>query len=253
MSVFEIIFADKREVHSEDLSYIVSSILDQDNVLNIIEQLTMCNNKPIVYQTTLISAQSLLMLYNTNDKEQLVKRQNKILMFSTILLWNIRLLLCYNSMRQQRLSASVAALVVVGNNECCSLISRLFPKALIKKIDAGKTYTEWKPENWKDLFVLLQNNYKTAVEQWNEECRAELKEKLREIALDYYKMKAAKPGIRWNYEEFEVKYKCLEEKCKVGKYYLKDLLKRNEGLFLYFTEVIMKPIQFWNVFLNIRY
>ena len=251
---------EKREAHSDDLSYIVSSILDQDLVLNLIEQLSMYNSKPIAYQASLVLAQSLLLLYNSNDKDQLTKRQHKILMYTTILLWNLRLLLSYSSVRQQRLSASVAALVVTGNQECSALISRIFPKSLLKKVDAGKMFSEWKPESWKELFVLLQNNYRTAVEQWNDECRTELKEKLKETALDYFSIKhsagssnpiaSAKDRVRWNYEEYEVCYKCLEDKCKVGKYYLKDLLKRNEGLFLYFTETVMKPVQFWNVLLN---
>ena len=241
---------EKREAHLEDLGYIVASILDEDKVLNIIEQLSMCNAKPIIYQASLVAAQSLLLLYNNNEKEQLIIRQHKILIFETILLWNIRLLLSFSSVRQQRLSASVAALVVTGNLECCSLITRMFPKALLKKVDASKKYTEWKPESWKELFVLAQNNYRTATEQWNEDCRQELNVKLKQTALEYFKVKHAQKGeerIRWNHEEYEVQYACLEHKCKVGKYYLKDLLVRNDGLFPYLSETVMKPVPFWNV------
>ncbi len=249
---------EKREAHSEDLTYIVGATLEQDKVLNLVEQLSLCNCKPILYQASLVSAQSLLLLYNSGDKEQLAKCQQKILMYTTILLWNIRLLLNSTSVKQQKLSASVAALAATGNPECCSLIARLFPRSLLKKVDASKALVEWKPENWKELFVLLQSNYHTATDQWNDECRQELDLKLKQTALDYLSVKyAKKPAekgeekIRWNHEEYEVRYSCLEQRCKVGKYYLKDLLGRKDSSVPYLTEAVAKPVPFWTVWMCI--
>lgn len=245
---------EKREITpSEDLQYIVGSLLEQDKVLNIIEQLSMYNSKPILYQTSLVLAQTFLLLYNGTDKAQLAAKQHKVLMFTTILLWNIRLLIAASSVRQQRLSGSVAALIIHSNTECCSLMSRMFPKALLKKVDSEKGYTEWKPENWKEFFLLVQSDYGSATEQWNDECRKELNDKLKRTALDYYAMKTQKKGdskeekVRWNHEEYSIQYSTLEEKCKVGKYYLKNLLSKGEGLFPYLTEVVMNPTAFWNV------
>ena len=244
---------ERREAHPEDTVYIISTILDQDKVLDIIEQLSLYNAKPIIYQVSLIPAQSLLLLYNnSNEKDQFITRQNKILMYTTIFLWNIRLLLSSSSGRQQKLSASVAALMVSGDNECCSLIARMFPDSLLKKISSKKPYPEWRPENWKELFGFTQNNYCTATDQWNNECRIELNEKLKKTVLDYLAIKYSKRDnkeekIRWNHEEYEVQYSCLEQKCKVGKYYLKDLLNQTQGVTPYLTETVMNPVKFWIV------
>lgn len=254
LSIFEVIFMEKREVtHNEDLTYIVEQLIDQEKCLCMIEQLSMYNSKPIVYQASLVSAQALLLLYNSNDKEVFAKRQLKIMMTTSILLWNIRLIMSSASVRQQRLSSSVAALVIVGNLDCCSLISRIFPKSLLKKAVENIQYIEWKPENWKDFFVLIQNNYNTATEQWCEESRMELTTKLKSAAIDYLAVKYSRrvdskeEMARWNHEEFQVQYTCLEQKCKVGKYYLKDLLNTKEGLVPFLNEQVMQPVSFWNV------
>lgn len=256
ISVFEIIFMDTKAVsNNEDLFYIVSAIIDKDSSMNILEQLTMYNSKPIMYQASLVIAQTLFLLYNSTEKAEFTQKQNKIMMSSTILLWNIRLMLGTGSTRQQRISSRVAVLVVVRNNEGCSLMSRIFPKSLLKKVEEEKNYVEWRPEDWREFFILMQNNYQTATEQWYEECRQELKEKLKNTAIEYLSVKYAKGNeepIQWNYKEYYIQYDCLEEKCKVGKYYLKDLLNTKEGYLPFLTERIMRPIPFWNVYINMK-
>ena len=257
LTVFEIIFMDTRgALNNEDLFYIVAEIIDKDSSLNILEQLAMYNSKPIMYQASLVIAQTLFLLYNSTEKAEFTQRQNKIMMYTTILIWNIRLMFGTGSTRQQRLSSSVAALVVVRNYEGCSLMSRIFPKSLLKKVEEEKNYVEWKPEDWREFFVLTQNNYQTATEQWYGECRQELKEKLKNTAIEYLTVKYAKGNeeqIQWNYKEYFIEYDCLEEKCKVGKYYLKDLLNTKEGYLPFLTERIMRPIPFWNVYFTCKY
>ena len=178
-------------------------------------------------------------------------KQKKILNSTMLLLWNIQLLLSSASVRQQRLSASVASLIVVGNPACCELMARIFPKSLLKKVDSEKKYIEWIPDHWKEFFVLVQNNYNTPTEQWGEDTRKELITQLKSSAIEFMKAKydVKKEGERpvWNHEEFEVSYQTLEHKCQVGKYYLVNLYNKGEkNTYPYLNENVTKPLSFWN-------
>jgi hypothetical protein len=216
----------------------------------MIEMLNMYHNAAIIYQATLICAQTLLLLYNS--KEQVVTSQEKIVVHTTIFLWNLHLIVSSGICKQEKLIVSVAALIVTGNLAFSHLISRIIPKAIIKKVQPDKNMHEWKADDWKDFFRVLQNDYMTATEQWNEECREELRTKLKNTALDFFAIKYS-PGnkkISWNYKEFCIEYEYLKEKCKVGKYYLRNLLKKNIVQGYYFNENIMKPLQFSQVLFN---
>ena len=248
MRVIEIILSEKREPHPEDISYLGKFIFDRDDVLNMIEQLIAYNNPAIIYQAAYNLAQLFLVVYN-NEKDKLVVCQNKIFKYTTILLWTIQLIIDYLNTKQNKTYTGITALITFGSTECNALLNRIFPKPLIKKIDMGKNSNEWKPETWKEFFHLLRQEYNTVTEQWNNECRRELKESLRKAAIDYLKVKYEANGekIMWNYEEFKVEYKYLENKCKVGKYYVKDLIKKNDGEIVYFAENVTKPCQFCSV------
>eukprot|EP00826_Nyctotherus_ovalis_P013426 TRINITY_DN13628_c0_g1_i1.p1 TRINITY_DN13628_c0_g1~~TRINITY_DN13628_c0_g1_i1.p1 ORF type:complete len:147 (-),score=42.58 TRINITY_DN13628_c0_g1_i1:258-698(-) len=126
------------------------------------------------------------------------------------------------------------------------LVARIVPKAIVKKIQPDKNLYEWKADDWKEFFRVLQNDYMTATEQWNEECRTELKTILKQTALDYFAIKYRPDGhkIEWNFKEFHVEYKFLNARCKVGKYYLRDLLKKSIIQGYYFNENVMKPVRF---------
>jgi hypothetical protein len=118
-------------------------------------------------------------LYNNSDKSEYQSWQNYILTYTSILNWHLYLLVSSASTRQQRLSASVVSLILSNNEDCCSFISRIFPMSLFKKVDSDCQSLEWKPENWKEFFILIRNNYNSATEQWNDECRAELIQNLK--------------------------------------------------------------------------
>jgi len=37
-------------------------------------------------------------------------------------------------------------------------------------------------------------------------------------------------NVRWNHQDFEVKYRCNEEMVKVGRYFLKKLIVEKPGV-----------------------
>ncbi len=57
--------------------------------------------------------------------------------------------------------------------------------------------------------------------------------------------------MRWNYEDFEITYDCLEDQYKVYKYYLASLLIEKPNKAPYFSQIITKPFEFWSE-LNIQ-
>jgi len=210
----------------------------------------MYNSKPIVYQASLITAQTLLLVFNCPEKAKFSYIQPKILETTMLLLLHIQLLFAASTARQKNLSSSVTSLTLFGNIENCALIARIFPGAMLKKVDADKRYTEWEPTNWKEFFALLQNNYNTVTEQWNEVCREELISNIQQTVKEFLKFKydSKRPPSRakWNYEEFEMIYQSLEPKCLVGKYYISELILYNESHIPYLKENISDALQIWS-------
>jgi hypothetical protein len=237
------IFAERRELHIEDINYLVSELLDSKVILDMLEMLNMYNSKAIIYQVTLALSQTLHLLLN--NKEMLVSRQERLVRETNMLLWSLYLVVG----KGMKELASVIGLVVYGNVEFSKLMTRIIPKSIIKNFEAEKSLSEWRIEEWKDFFKLLQSDYKTATEQWNEECREELGATLKKTALELFEIKynPEEENIKWNYKEFHVKYRFLEERCKVSKYYLKDLLYKNEADQYLFNEKIEKPNKFCTV------
>jgi len=247
-----VVFTEKRETNIEDTQYLIKEVLNTEETLNMIEMLNMYYNAAIIYQTTFIFAQTLLLLHN---KGELTINQEKIVLNTTIFLWNFYLIVSGGIWKQEKLIVSPAvALIVTGNLPFSRLISRIIPKPIIKKMQLDKNMHEWKADNWKDFFKMLKNDHMTATEQWNEECRKELRAKLKDTALDFFAIKYSPNNKKmcWNYEEFYVEYKYLKERCMVGKYYLRDLLKSCNVKGYYLNENIMKPLQFCQVLLFIK-
>jgi len=245
MCILGTIFTEKKEIYIEDTNYLVSEMLDCDNTLNMFEMLNMYNSKPIIYQTTLALSQTLHLL--SNYKEQLASRKEKIMRKTNIFLWNMYLIV---GNRMQEL-AGIIGVIVFGNVEFGKLVNRIIPKAIVNCFEDQKNLPEWKVEEWKNFFKLLQSDHKTATEQWNEQCREELRAALKKTALEFFDIKCnhEEQNINWNYEEFHIKYKFLEERCKVGNYYLKDLLYKNEADQYSFSKKIEGPDEFCTVIL----
>ena len=238
---------EKREgTPIEDVAYVLNSIINDDNVVNALEQFTMYNSKAITYQASLIMAQTLLLIFNSNDKSKFIGIQCKLTERTMLPLWHIQLLFASSSTRQKFLSSSVAALLSFRNIDNCSLMARIFPRSILRKVDAVKSYVDWEPEHWKEFFDLLQNNYNTTVEQWNEECRKELLSKIRNTVIEYLEEKYRNGPIKWNRAEFQISYTCLEHKCLVDNYYLTELILFDESNNPYLKESIPDPNKFWS-------
>lgn len=238
---------EKREgTPSEDVAYVYNSIADDDKAVDALEQLTMYNSNAITYQASLIMAQTLLLIFNDNDRSRFALVQSKLTETTMLPLWHIQLLFASSSNRQKNLSASIAALLSFRNIENCSLIARMFPRSILRKVDAEKSYTDWEPAHWKEFFALLQNNYNTTTEQWNEECRKELIIKIRATVLSYLQEKYNNGPVKWNREEFQVSYTCLEHKCLVDNYYLTELVLSDESQNPYLKEPVANPQRFWS-------
>ncbi len=256
LGVFEPLLKERHDgIPPEDVRYLADSVIGNDKVLDMIEQYSTYNSRPVIYQASLVLAQTLLLIFNSSSEKGTIYPvvQPKILNYTALILWNIQLLLSSSFVRQKKVSSGVATLAVFGNLDCCALLARIFPRAMLKKVDADKRYIEWEPAHWKEFFSLVQNNFNTTTEQWNEECREELIAKLRSATIAYLREKyerATGPGqmrTKWNHEEFDVVYSCLESKCLVGHYYLSELIVCDDPDLPYLKEPVTDSLIFWNV------
>ena len=248
-SIFEVFLNGKTEItNNDDLNYIVENILDNDNTLEILQQLSLSKSIPIACQAGRLLADTLYHLYNSIEKKTFQRVQEKIMINTTLFLWNLRGLLFPASNKELSVSSCFIELLLFGNPECCSLIHRIFPKSLIQKVQMGRECVEWKLETWNELFKNIQTDYNLVSLQWSKECRTDLSEKLKKTVINFLTVKYSKlqdkKEVYWNHEEFCHQYAWLEKKCKVGKYYLKELLSINEGKL---KEKIDDPFDFWNV------
>uniref|UniRef100_A0A182NJR4 J domain-containing protein n=1 Tax=Anopheles dirus TaxID=7168 RepID=A0A182NJR4_9DIPT len=79
---------------------------------------------------------------------------------------------------------------------------------------------------------------------WNhktrEELRSALENELRQFTAD--KDLAGNMLVAWNYEEFEVQYQCLADEIKIGDYYIRLLLERDDWP----QNLVKNPIELFN-------
>ncbi|XP_062544605.1 dnaJ homolog subfamily C member 13 isoform X3 [Armigeres subalbatus] len=79
---------------------------------------------------------------------------------------------------------------------------------------------------------------------WNhktrEELRASLENEIRQFNAD--KDLAGSMLVAWNYEEFEVHYQCLADEIKIGDYYIRLLLERDDWP----QNLVKNPIELFN-------
>lgn len=80
------------------------------------------------------------------------------------------------------------------------------------------------------FFYQFQKNHSLPNLIWNhktrEELRAALDNELRQFISD--KDLSGNVLVAWNYEEFEVQYNCLADEIKIGDYYVRLLLERDD-------------------------
>lgn len=80
------------------------------------------------------------------------------------------------------------------------------------------------------FFYQFQNNHSLPNLIWNhktrEELRSALDNELRQFVSD--KDLSGNILVAWNYEEFEVQYNCLADEIKIGDYYIRLLLERDD-------------------------
>jgi len=221
-----------------------------------------------VYDTTIIINS---FFQHCTTRELYKSYQEKFLNNSTLILLHIKFVLSSLSVLQRKISVVLLTHLLQENSNAISLVCRIFPKNLFRKVDfMSNDISKWTLTQWELFFSLVAKNFDTPTEQWTEECREELLTKLQRIDEDINsKFNYCPPhrlhelfdptfnhngefllNIRWNHEEFEMNYEVLENKILVWKYYLKTLLEDSADA--KFTVPITNPAKLWNE-LNIRF
>ena len=170
--------------------------------------------------------------------------------------------------------------LLIGNVESIKIIMNLFPKTLFEKIHNDPEPINWINE-WDDFFKCILQDYSEPKIVWNRDCREELIQYLENILIDYEtsnninkynkneeemlsnineinnkeindnkvrnlnninneNLKRKIP----NYKNIKMNYKTLQNEIFVWKYYLKKLLKENQG-YPSFNIEIENPKKLW--------
>lgn len=215
-----------------------------------------------LYITTIIM---ISLLQNCENPARVKLMQKRCLHNSTTIPLHIAQILSAASRYQRRASLTLLYCIVKDNSDALLLITRVFPGYMFKLVeDAPNELINWTFADWSRFFITVKKDISTPNEQWDQKCRDELTLTLvkldQEISAKYAKcpedqipevldLKSGDQGeflinIRWNFEDFEVKYSTLEAKTKVDKYYLDGLLE--DGLEPHLKVDILNPQNFWN-------
>ncbi len=212
--------------------------------MDALELLLTYNSAPILYQASKIQHDVLSLA----DPSALQQYQSMLLCTTTLLARHLTLALGCTSAQLHDVSSQCVALQVAGNAAGCRLMGRIFPRGMLPKAKC----LQWKLEAWQDFFAVIRNKIDTATEQWNQDCREELVAKLKANMTRYINLKRSmhEQTVRWNVEEFRVAYSGLEGLCRVGGFYLANLVswtKLGDKSHLQLTAEIADPLAFWNV------
>jgi DnaJ homolog subfamily C member 13 len=94
------------------------------------------------------------------------------------------------------------------------------------------------------FFYQFQKNHAMPNLIWNhktrEELRAALENEIRQFNSD--KDLSGNTLVAWNFEEFEVQYNCLAEEIKIGDYYIRLLLEKDDWP----SNLVKNPIELFN-------
>ena len=177
---------------------------------------------------------------------------------------------------------------LIGNNEIIQIIMDLFPITLFEKVQNDPEPINWINE-WDEFFKIIIQDYSEAKLIWNSDCREELFKYLENILINYEKKKEIniineeKKEIKTNrkeskskdknehkikpidiieknlgekykenipkYNNIKMNYNNLQKGVFVWKYYLKKLIKENQG-FPSLTIEIENPKKLWKKIKN---
>lgn len=212
-------------------------------------------------------------MQSMGKKERIVAYQAQMLNHSVLILNQIYQIMKPVAKKQKQLSVVLIYHSLIENAAGCSLMSRIVPKPLFRRVDAtSNDISKWTLIQWEQLFRVFMEDHCSATEQWNDDCRSEL---LKGILDTYDKIdsviKLIEPSaisnsiealdashdgelepevsnqflqIRWNHEEFEMDYEVLKRKLPVWKYYLEELFEDKSNTHLNLR--INNPRHFWD-------
>ena len=170
--------------------------------------------------------------------------------------------------------------LLIGNIEMINILINLFPKTLFEKVQNDPEPMNWINE-WDEFLKIILQDYSEPKTVWNGDCREELIKFLENIFIDYEKrtninksdknknlMKSNINEINTkeindneidklnkisyensadkipNYKNIKMNYKTLQNQIFVWKYYLKKLIKENQG-YPSFNIEIENPKKLW--------
>jgi len=214
-----------------------------------------------VYNTTIILNS---FFKNCTSRELYKSLQTRFLNNSSLTLLHIVLVLSSLSVLQRKISVILLSHLFYDNANACGLVCRLFPKNLFRKVDfMSNDISQWTLQQWEQFFSLVVKDFNTTTEIWTEECREELLSKLKQMDDDINSRFNFCPSnrlqelfadnseegefllnIRWNYEEYEIRYDFLQNKIPVGKYYLTTLLQDSDQPKL--AAKVANPAKLWS-------
>ena len=177
--------------------------------------------------------------------------------------------------------------LLVGNIEIVNIFKNLFPITLFEKIQNDPEPNNWINE-WDEFLKNIQQDYSESKLIWNNDCRQELFKFLENILINYeriklinYKTKSEKnliiqninenkinkinkkksfdkhekvlfenmKDLITNYKKIKMNYNNLQKEVFVWKYYLKKLIKENQGIPSFSIE-IENPKKLWKCIKN---
>ena len=271
LSIFEsIIFKKKHSTMSKDLESVLN-LLRGPFFFQIFVKLNLCVEPELIYKSSFAMNSIIECL---GDKEKVKSYQSDILHHSTLLLRHIELSILPLSLKQKKSSILFIYHCLIDNTLACALMTRLIPPPLFYSVDQNmKDPSRWTLPQWEHLFKNLNYDFNTAIVQWNEDCRKELLNILRnEIHSFYAYLKPLSKAqtrrvldgmfgeedfsvskdlyeqiiqLKWNFEEYDVQHHSLKKKLPIYKYYTKVLLV-DEPEPKFSVEIINNPKKFWD-------
>ena len=252
------IFDRKDTTMPEDLN-LTLKWLNNELGFQILSQQSRSDSLYIIYKSSLILN---AIMQSQGVKEKIKEYQTQVLNHSTLLLKHIELSMSPVSKRQKQLSVVFLYHCLIDNITSCSLMTRLIPKPLFRHVDSSSNdISKWTLIQWEELFEMLNFDFSNATEQWNSECRSELRDKVREAQNEFYNkwvplsnealskviaeidrqhiigklpkdISNSVMQLRWNFEEYDLTYSVLLKKLPVWKYYQEELYINENKPFL---------------------